>query len=70
MTNALRPHDVRDLLTGFSAAIELDQFRVDAIPHQKSILRTMIECGVSGVRPIFTISVRFYRRWMGSPRRC
>jgi hypothetical protein len=35
MTNALRPHDVRDLLTGFSAAIELDQFRVDAIPHQK-----------------------------------
>src|SRR3982074_3779162 len=35
MTQALTPEDVRDLLTGFVAAIELDQIRVDALPPEK-----------------------------------
>ena len=35
MTKALTPEDVRDLLTGFVAAIELDQIRVDALPPEK-----------------------------------
>jgi hypothetical protein len=35
LTNAITPEDVRDLLTGFVAAIELDQIRVDALPPEK-----------------------------------
>jgi hypothetical protein len=35
MTNTLTPEDIRDLLTGFAAAIELDQLRFDAIPSEK-----------------------------------
>jgi len=35
MTNALTPEDIRDLLTAFAAAIELDQLRVDAMPPEK-----------------------------------
>ena len=35
MTKTLTPEDIRDLLTGFIAAIELDQIRVDALPPEK-----------------------------------
>jgi hypothetical protein len=35
MTKTITPEDVRDLLTGFAAAIELDQIRVDALPAEK-----------------------------------
>ena len=35
MTQTLTPEDIRDLLTGFIAAIELDQIRVDALPPEK-----------------------------------
>ncbi len=35
MTKSLTPEDIRDLLTGFVAAIELDQIRVDALPPEK-----------------------------------
>jgi hypothetical protein len=35
MTKTLMPEDIRDLLTGFVAAIELDQIRVDALPPKK-----------------------------------
>src|SRR5258707_11200161 len=35
MTEALTRADIRDLLRGFSAAIELDQLRVDAMPAAK-----------------------------------
>ena len=35
MTKTLMPEDIRDLLTGFVAAIELDQIRVDALPPEK-----------------------------------
>jgi hypothetical protein len=35
LTKAITPEDVRDLLTGFVAAIELDQIRVDALPPEK-----------------------------------
>lgn len=35
MTQMLTPEDVRDLLIGFVAAIELDQIRVDALPPEK-----------------------------------
>jgi hypothetical protein len=35
MTKTLTPEDIRDLLTGFVAAIELDQIRVDALPPVK-----------------------------------
>jgi hypothetical protein len=35
MTNTLTSEDIRDLLTGFVAAIELDQIRVDALPPVK-----------------------------------
>jgi hypothetical protein len=35
MTKTLTTDDIRDLLTGFSAAIELDQIRVDALPAGK-----------------------------------
>lgn len=35
MTQTLTPEDIRDLLTGFIAAIELDQIRVDALPPVK-----------------------------------
>jgi hypothetical protein len=35
MTKTLTPDDVRDLLAGFAAAIELDQLRVDALPPHK-----------------------------------
>jgi hypothetical protein len=35
MTETLTTDDIRDLLTGFSAAIELDQIRVDALPPEK-----------------------------------
>jgi hypothetical protein len=35
MTKTLTPEDIRDLLTGFVAAIELDQIRVDALPPEK-----------------------------------
>jgi hypothetical protein len=34
MTKILTPSDIRDLLTGFAAAIELDQIRVDALPPE------------------------------------
>jgi hypothetical protein len=35
MTKTLTPEDIRDLLTGFAAAIELDQIRVDALRPEK-----------------------------------
>ncbi len=35
MTKMLTPDDVRDLLIGFAAVIELDQIRTDALPSQK-----------------------------------
>ena len=35
MTKTIAPEDVRDLLSGFVAAIELDQIRVDALPPEK-----------------------------------
>jgi hypothetical protein len=35
MTETLRHTDIRDLLRGFGAAIELDQIRVDAMPATK-----------------------------------
>ena len=35
MAKTLTPEDIRDLLTGFTAAIELDQIRVDALPPEK-----------------------------------
>ena len=35
MTEALTRADIRDLLRGFGAAIELDQLRVDAMPAAK-----------------------------------
>jgi hypothetical protein len=35
ITKTLTPEDIRDLLTGFVAAIELDQIRVDALPPEK-----------------------------------
>jgi hypothetical protein len=35
MTNTLTPEEIRDLLFGFAAAIELDQVRVDALPPEK-----------------------------------
>jgi hypothetical protein len=35
MTKTLTPEDIRDFLTGFIAAIELDQIRVDALPPEK-----------------------------------
>jgi hypothetical protein len=35
MTKTLAPEDIRDLLSGFVAAIELDQIRVDALPPEK-----------------------------------
>jgi hypothetical protein len=35
MTKAITPDDIRDLLAGFAAAIELDQLRVDAVQPQK-----------------------------------
>jgi hypothetical protein len=35
MIETLTPEDIRDLLTGFAAAIELDQIRVDALPPEK-----------------------------------
>jgi hypothetical protein len=31
----LTPEDIRDLLVGFAAAIELDQIRVDALPRER-----------------------------------
>jgi hypothetical protein len=35
MTKTLTTDDIRDLLTGFAAAIELDQIRVDAVSPRK-----------------------------------
>src|SRR5215475_11912061 len=35
MSRPLTREDVRDFLTGFAAAIELDQIRVDALPSEK-----------------------------------
>ena len=35
MTKPLTTDDIRDLLIGFAAAIELDQIRVDALPPRK-----------------------------------
>jgi hypothetical protein len=35
MIKTLTPVDIRDLLIGFAAAIELDQMRVDALPSTK-----------------------------------
>jgi hypothetical protein len=35
MTETLTRADIRDLLRGFGAAIELDQLRVDAMPAAK-----------------------------------
>ena len=35
ITTSITPEDIRDLLTGFVAAIELDQIRVDALPPIK-----------------------------------
>jgi hypothetical protein len=35
MTKTLTTDDIRDFLTGFAAAIELDQIRVDALPPEK-----------------------------------
>ena len=35
MTKTLTTDDIRDLLTGFAAAIELDQIRADALPPRK-----------------------------------
>jgi hypothetical protein len=35
MTQTLTSEDIQDLLTGFVAAIELDQIRVDALPPEK-----------------------------------
>jgi hypothetical protein len=35
ITTTLTLEDIRDLLTGFAAAIELDQIRVDALPSRK-----------------------------------
>ena len=35
MVKTITPEDIRDLLGGFAAAIELDQLRVDALPPEK-----------------------------------
>lgn len=35
LSQTLTAEDIRDLLTGFAAAIELDQIRVDALPPEK-----------------------------------
>jgi hypothetical protein len=35
MVKTLTRQDIRDLLSGFAAAIELDQLRVDSMPQQK-----------------------------------
>ncbi|WFU44196.1 hypothetical protein QA640_18150 [Bradyrhizobium sp. CB82] len=35
MVKTIAPDDIRDLLGGFAAAIELDQLRVDALPLEK-----------------------------------
>jgi hypothetical protein len=35
MSKTLNTQDIRDLLVGFAAAIELDQIRVDALPPRK-----------------------------------
>jgi hypothetical protein len=53
MTETLTHADIRDLLRGFDAAIELDQLRVDAMPAAK-------------FHPAYEDSM--WRRWRGNHR--
>jgi len=52
MTKTLGHDDIRKFLTNFSAAIELDQRRVDALPAADFILSTTTKCGAPGAPTI------------------
>jgi hypothetical protein len=64
----LTHEDIRDLLIGFAAAIELDQIRVDAL--KSFIGGTATACGGSGGAIILILSISCFQPCRRCRRLC